>query len=208
MEIKSRQQLPALLEKIQQQHTNDPENLASLRQTLDKILDSPNSMAIDYCINRYVLSEIDFETTGERGLGRVSVVVPRLGAYFRNQISLLTENQRNELATLLAGLMLSGYFVHSLIIKELEKPRKLNENELFEKWIPGIYSTNPSDLPREVLQGFSLISEGTYKELKGFFARHKMKRGSFFSKDKTDFITAYYPVAGYGLRYVEANPYA
>jgi hypothetical protein len=54
-----------------------------------------NIVAVGFCFSKYISSELDSQTPGDRGLGRLSTEIPRLGAYFRKPISRLYETHPN-----------------------------------------------------------------------------------------------------------------
>ncbi|NQU19352.1 hypothetical protein HQ550_04270, partial [bacterium] len=56
-----------------------------------------NTDKIGHCIERYINSELDFTTVGNRGIGRMTYAIPRLGGYFRSQLSKMSEATLSEL---------------------------------------------------------------------------------------------------------------
>ena len=49
---------------------------------------------VDYCIGKFVQTELDYQTDGDRGMGRMSNFVPRLGGYFRKNFLSLNSNKK------------------------------------------------------------------------------------------------------------------
>lgn len=167
-----------------------------------------NCDVLSYCLEKYVNAELDFTTPGDRGIGRVSLIIPRYGAYFRKQLLLMSKNNLIKLYNLIQDIILRGYLVHLLF---MERPVKisviLKGEEIFEKWIPGIYSQDLSKMPEPLQKIMILCTNSVFKDLEDFMVLHKMKGGGFLSKDKTNEILCYYPFAGYGLRLVETRGY-
>ena len=167
-----------------------------------------NRDVLSYCLEKYINAELDFTTPGDRGIGRVSLIIPRYGAYFRKQLLLMSKNNLIKLYNLIQDIILRGYLVHLLF---MERPVKisviLKGEEIFEKWIPGIYSQDLSKMPEPLQKIMILCTNSVFKDLEDFMVLHKMKGGGFLSKDKTNEILCYYPFAGYGLRLVETRGY-
>lgn len=167
-----------------------------------------NCDAISYCLEKYINAELDFTTPGDRGIGRVSLIVPRYGAYFRKQLSLMFKNDLTKLYYLIQDIIIRGYLIHLL---SMEKPVKisiiLKGEEIFEKWIPGIYSQDLSKMPEHLQKIMTLCTNSAFTDLEDFMVLHKMKGGGFLAKDKTEEILGYYIFAGFGLRLVETRGY-
>ena len=165
-----------------------------------------NISAISYCFENYINAELDFETPGVRGLGRMSTYIPRLGAYFKNQISRLSKEDLNELYEIIQDILLKGYLVHALGSgQKLEEGKIKDPQTLYKAWIPKIYSSGLDQLEEGFRNILSISVESAYRALLAFLQGHKMKGGGVFSKDKTDEIFIYYALAGFILRVVEVR---
>src|ERR1022692_1944815 len=57
--------------------------------------------AVEQCICRFVEAEVDSTTSGERGIGRITLSPPRLGGYLRKQIARLSHQDLRELCALI-----------------------------------------------------------------------------------------------------------
>lgn len=156
--------------------------------------------SILFCVDKYLSAEFDYITPGQRGIGRMNDSVPRLGGYFRKQLSNLSIDNKNELIHLIKQSIFIGYLSHVLTMEdELKKPTVSSEDTLFDKWIPGLYVSDISRVPN--LSNFIYgASSETLLKVKSFMKQHDFKGGGFFSEDKTDLILSYYPIAGFGLR--------
>ena len=167
-----------------------------------------NCDVLSYCLEKYINAELDFTTPGNRGIGRVSLIVPRYGAYFRRQLLLMSKDDLIKLYNLIQDIILRGYLAHLLFYEESVKISiVLKGEDLFKKWIPGIYSQDLSKMSDHLQKIMTLCTNSAFKNLKDFMVLHKIKGGGFLSKDKTNEILCYYPFAGYGLRLVETRGY-
>jgi len=120
----------------------------------------------------------------------------------------MSKNDLTKLYNLLQDIIIRGYLIHILF---MEKPIKisviLNGEEIFKKWISGIYSQDLSKMPKHLQVIKTLCTNSAFTNLEDFMVLHKMKGGGFLAKDKTEEILVYYLFAGYGLRLVKARGY-
>lgn len=160
-----------------------------------------NGQAVSFCLTRYIAAELDSQTLGVRGLGRISTHVPRLGAHYRKQISRMCPSELSELFSLLQTMMMQGYEAHAtlevLADGAIAEATMVRGQELFEAWIPLIYSFN-FDAAGELIGNFTYSG---WEMIKEFFESHKMKVGD----KKTKEILIYYMFAGFALRLVEVG---
>ena len=193
---------------IKEEFNNKTEIVERLESNFEQFRNNYNCDVISYCLEKYINAELDYTTPGNRGIGRVSLIVARYGAYFRKQLLLMSKNDLIKLYNLIQDIILRGYLVHLLFYEE---PVKISifskEEELFKKWIPGIYSQDLSKMSDHLQKIMTLCTNSAFKNLKDFMVLHKIKGGGFLSKDKTNEILCYYPFAGYGLRLVETRGY-
>jgi len=85
--------------------------LDKINPIYDQYRDQFNIEGLNFCFENYINSELDFQTPGERGLGRMSSEIPRLGAYFRKQMSRISQQEHSELYRTIQDLMLRGYLM-------------------------------------------------------------------------------------------------
>lgn len=158
---------------------------------------------IDYCIDKYIFTELDFQTPGMRGIGRINDDIPRFGGYFRKQLSKLPEEKIENLAILFKQSMYIGYLTHALLMEEtIKTPVVTSEEALFKKWIPEIYISDIRKVPN--LANFLYASANeTMLAIETLMKKYGLKGGGFLSADKTDLILSFYPQAGFGLRFCE-----
>lgn len=184
----------------------DDELFESMKLKYDQMLTNFNYQAINHCLESYIISELDSETSGERGLGRMTSFIPRLGAYFRNELSQLSESNKIDLYDLIQDLVLRGYLVHVLFMEtDKREVEKSSGTELYESWIPEIYSGNPSEMGENLQKILSACSESAYESLYAFINEHRIDRDEIFQSDETDSIFTYYLLSGFGLRLLEIN---
>lgn len=161
--------------------------------------------AIYVCLDEYIRTELDFKTPGDRGLGRVSTSIPRLGAYFRKQLAGFTNEELQELHFLIEGIILSGYLGHALFAEErVVRSKDLDEIAIYNIWIPNIYC-DASALKAELLDLLGMCANPHLVSIQDFLNRHNMKRDGFLQKDKTNEILFYYLLAGFALRASEMS---
>jgi hypothetical protein len=189
----------SLLEAIE-----DGDFKTSLLSKFDQSKPNFDGIKIGYCINRFVEAELDFETKGDRGIGRISSNPPRFGAYSRKQLSNVSKSDLESLRENLIEVMLSAYLV-GLMFDEKEVPVEAESEVLFDRWIPNIYVT-PFDMLGENLQSALLLfCETPYKHLLDIIDRLNLNPKRFLKKDYIHTIFSFYLVAGWGLRHIEMN---
>jgi len=158
---------------------------------------------INYCLEKYLHAEFDYGTPGNRGLGRMSDYCPRLAAYFRSVFSKLSVERMRELDFLITALIVKCYLFPILISKKPMEPSKIKTGEqLFEKWIPQIYTFNLSEMSDEIWNLLFALIKKEWEGIKEFFRQNGMTPG-FFGGDKTGEILNGYVGAGLVMRAME-----
>jgi len=179
---------------------------AMLRSKFSDFKNDFNGERIGYSLHQYIKAELDFETHGTRGIGRVSKDVPRFGGYYREQLSEMNQEKLKKLYDLIQMVMLSSYLTGTLMMsEELEQAVVTDKNELFEKWIPNIYVTPFNLLGSGLQNGLLTLCDQSLENLLKFLENNKIKKKGVFSKDKENEIILYYMVAGCGLRITETG---
>ncbi|MFA5015026.1 MAG: hypothetical protein WC549_05745 [Actinomycetota bacterium] len=172
-----------------------------------------NSDAITYCLEKYIGTELDYTTPGSRGIGRMTTMIPRFGAYFRKSLSKLSHQELNELYFLIQDLCLRGYLAHILFMKEPISHANLSSGaSLYKEWIPRIYVSDPFEMGLNLRIYIDVCTVSAFKAIYDFMRQHGMKSGilfnkagSFLSIGKVNEILSYYILAGFGLRVVEVS---
>jgi hypothetical protein len=163
-----------------------------------------NLEAVGFCCAEYISSELDCQTPGDRGLGRVSNAIPRLGGCFRRQLSKTTPEELSQLYGIMQDLMLRGYLTRALLLEAPPKKERLRSpQQLFEAWIPRIYSSDPSDMGPKLRNALGALTEPAFVNFKSFLDNHDIRSGGLFSSDKVQLIAMWYPLAAFALRSVE-----
>ena len=161
---------------------------------------------IGYSFNSFIKAELDFQTPGDRGIGRLSEQIPRFGSYYRKQLSQINHEKIKELYDLIHKVMLSSYLTGVLMLSEdLEESVITNEQELFEKWIPNIYVTPLNSLGAGLKNALLAFCGANLDELLKFLETNQINRGGFLKRDKANEIISYYLLAGCGLRMTETG---
>ena len=81
----------------------------------------------------------------------------------------------------------------------------MNDQGLFEKWIPNIYITPFGGLGPGLQEALLAFCGSTVDNILDFLETHKIKTKSPWRRDKSAEIISYYLVAGCGLRITEAG---
>ena len=200
--------LETAMASIVMKFSDEEELLSTIKHKFDQFKKRYDGKRIGYCLEKYINAELDFTTLGNRGIGRMTEFIPRFGAYFRKALSNMSEVDLSKLYNIIQDVILRSYLVHVLFIEESVRDSAISPGkELYEKWIPGIYSKDPSKMAENLRNIFAVCTDSGFKALKNFMNSHKMKGGGFLSKDKTNEIVLYYSLAGFGLRVVETGGY-
>ena len=178
-----------------------------LKRFKDRYRDSSQHILLDnisYCIDKFVQTELDFKTAGERGLGRLTENWPRLGAYFRKQISNMDPKKLEELDSLLTVLIVKCYLFPIITADNVKNtPKVKGADELYEKWVPRMYSFDLSGLGDGLGALFTATLESDFTNVKVFLRENGMNTG-FLEKFKTDMILEQgYTRVGFALRFAE-----
>ncbi|GEM_PF-5726194 len=187
------------------QIVDDPKTCERIKKHSEQINRVLSSANINYCLNLYIDAELDYETAGNRGLGRVTEAVPRLGAFFRRHISKLSTADLESLRIGMRVQCLLGYMTHVIFLEDeiIADASSLYADELYKEWVPTIYSNIFSELPESAGPVFAMCSEPGTDVLNKFFHDHGMKAGWFQSKNLINGILGYYFIAGLCLRKAE-----
>jgi len=206
MERLTKDHLDSSMLAIREACVDEPGMIDKIDPLYNKFRERFNTEAVGFCVEKYVVSELDFETAGDRGLGRMSGDIPRLGAYFRKQMSKLSEKELCDLYLVIQDLMLRGYLARALLLEGSPKQSRLTEGpELYEAWLPGFYSSDLSQMGPNLRTAIEVVTDSAFAKLTKFLEENGMRGGGFMSKDKTELICMYYPLAGFGIRAVETG---
>ncbi len=193
--------------------SDDPvgrQQLTQMQFTLQDEFDSYPRVLTDQaaaCIDRFVAAELDFQTPGMRGIGRIGSHIPRFAAKHRRVFSRMSSSHLTKLRHLTKRHIVCGYlfleFIHPLVSQETER---YDSETLFNNWISLVYCPPSSISPEN--QNVADI-EGVWIGATGRAIRdHALEIGiKWDSRDDTgtdQTIVAKYFDAGTTLRYAEA----
>jgi len=159
---------------------------------------------INYCLEKFLHAEFDYQTAGNRGLGRMTEHWPRLAGYFRGAFSKLNQEKTKELDSLITGFITKCYIFFILISDKPMEPSTKTGEQLYEKWIPQIYTFDLSSMSDNVGNMLFALIQKDHENIKNFFKQNGMTPG-FFGGDKTDEILNGYVAAGLVLRVIEKS---
>lgn len=102
--------------------------------------------AVKYCINRFLDSEMDYVTPGDRGMGRITTFIPRFAGMYANILNGLSINEQNIIRNAIFKILKLGYktavFFEIVIERDPSKLDYIDSLDLFKRWIPKIYGTD------------------------------------------------------------------
>ena len=173
------------------EHENHRQEIAQFRANFEQRKASINCPAIEYCINEFVKCELDYTTPGMRGLGRLTTDIPRLGAYFRNQISNLPSSQLEVLSNLIVDLITQPYIFWVVLRTDSADVNNYQPRALYEKWVPRIYEWGIEQLGEGRASALAVISEPLFNKLLTYFNERRMKPGFLHSDKRSNILTGY-----------------
>lgn len=181
---------------------DDPTRFDAAYQSARQAL---NMSAIEYCLRTFITAELDAATAGERGLGRVTTAVPRLGAYCRRQINSLDSSTKWQLYFLIQDVILRGYLTQTLLIKDPRPVCVVDPETIFHKWVPVIYSSAGA-VSEGVADGIAAVADAAFQRLDVFFGQHDMP-SPYDDQGRMGEILWPYAKSGANLRAVECGSY-
>lgn len=174
------------------------------KKNFDENYESIDPEVVSPCIEKLVQAELDYTTPGDRGLGRLTETLPRLGAYFREPIAKLDDINHEKLDALITRIITKGYIFVSIVhSKPKEKISTKTENQLYEEWIPKIFTFDLNNISNNAGDLLLAVTKNDFDEIKNFFNQYGMRASGFFSRDKSDDILMHYLIAGASLYFIE-----
>jgi hypothetical protein len=165
-----------------------------------------NAFAVGFCVFKYIDSELDCHSLSDGALGRMSTEIPRLGAYCRKPLSRLSLPERRDLYRLIEDLMLRGYLTRALLLEAPPKhPVLTDAADLYERWVGGLCSSNPSEMDLELRAVLATVTDSAFVALNAFLGRYGIRGGGVLVEDKTHAISMHYPVCGFAVRTSEVG---
>ncbi len=180
------------------------DKIDTFKKNFNKNYESISPDVISNCVEQFVQAELDFITPGERGIGRLTEALPRLGAYFRGTLSNLEKIELDKLDTLIKKLIIKGYLFSAIINGQpKEKTLSSSNEELYRQWIPKIFTFNLNVISNNAGNLLLTITENDLQKIKDLLHLHNMRGGGLFNRDKTEDILMHYIIAGVSLYYIE-----
>jgi hypothetical protein len=158
------------------------------------------SESADRCLDKFIDSELDYATPGNRGLGRFVEIIPRLAGRHRTVISRLSDQQRLELGTFIKRHMACGYLIAAQMVN-VPNVRQ-TEEQLYASMVLCV-SSQPFPLfpDRDCEAQAQLLHTCTKNEL-----QHELSDLGVAWGDTDDLISYMYFVVGMALRVLETVP--
>lgn len=152
-----------------------------------------------YCINKFIKSEMDQQSPGLRGVGRVTDETPRFGGFYRSIVNHLYKDEIIELEVLFKELIYIGYFTHAIVAEEILKPAEFEDKyKLYQMWIMYILGFDISSFS----QNMALVEKASQQSVNSL--KDKLHKLEFYMTDTEeeilDRILRFYGVAGFTLR--------
>lgn len=182
-----------------------PEGTGALESNLRQGFSNLSPANADYCLGRFVDAECDFRSVGNRGLGRLTDHVPRLGGHLRHTLSQLHESKLSTLSALVLKLATKCYVFQAIVSESPLNPPLISQSEtLFEEWIPGIFSYDLSQASETFKGLLSAVTEAETTSI-GTLLQENLDRRELLDTETLDGILLGYMAAGLTLRLTEAH---
>lgn len=160
----------------------------------------------EICLNRFIDSEMDFQTPGLRGPGRFTESCPRFAALHREMASRLSEREKDALCARIKIHILCGYTFAEVVMGITERVNPLpTGKDLYERlWMPlyytNVYNVEPPSGSNQY-EFCRLWHEATCEPLHDTVVAF----GGTWSADDLLICTAYFN-GGLRLRHLESKP--
>ncbi len=153
----------------------------------------------EYCFDKFIKSEMNLQSSGLRGVGRVTDHPPRFGGYYRRNINYLYRDEIFELEKLFKELLYIGYFTHVLLYEEVLRPAELEDKyKLYQMWIMYILGFDNNSFS----EGIGNLGKASGKSVDKL--KEKLYKFGFpktlLEEDVLDRILRFYGIAGFTLR--------
>ena len=155
---------------------------------------------VEECVEKFTEAELDFSTSGERGLGRMTEFIPRFGGHCRKSLSSLSQQDLAVLKALIMDLILRGYLARVVLGEAGKASNWSTAMELYGDWIPNIYGGSVEELSEDFENALGKCADSALEKLMSFVESRSIKAGGLFKQDKRADIFYHYPFAGWSLR--------
>ncbi len=166
---------------------------------ISKLKNNHDFTVPEYCIDKFIKSEMDQQSPGLRGVGRVTNETPRFGGYFRENINHFYEDEIMELEVLFKEIIYIGYFTHVMLYEETLKSAELEDKyKLYQMWIMYILGFDNNFFSQSIAK----VEKASQKAVDNL--KEKLNKLEFPMSDHEeeilDRILRFYGVAGLTLR--------
>ena len=166
---------------------------------MDNLMNNHNFSVPEYCIDKFIKSEMDHQSPGLRGVGRVTDETPRFGGYYRSSVNNLYKDEIVELEVLFKEIIYNGYFIHAILYEEALKSAKFEDKyKLYQIWIMYILGFDNNSFI-QVLEKLEKASQTTVATIKEKLIEFEFSMTDT-EADVLDRIIRFYGIAGYTLR--------
>lgn len=169
MEVKWRELAQRALEEVPHPPGQAADRAADAERALDMVRGQANrwlSPPAVACLSRFLEGEMDWETEGARGYGRVTEAIPRLGGWQRGAFSRLDTDSASKVRDNIAECLLHGYaltlLMEPMVRRQVYPPQDVSEDELWRRWIPMLYGGFGSEEPLSSFKSFVAHLSGEY----------------------------------------------
>lgn len=153
----------------------------------------------EYCIDKFIKAEMDQQSPGIRGVGRVTDEIPRFGGFYRSSLNHLYKDEIIALEVLFKELIYIGYFTHVIVCEDILRPAEFEDKyKLYQMWIMYILGFDNRSFSQsiEIIESASQEAGDNLKEKLNKLEFHMSDHG----KEILDGILRFYGVAGFTLR--------
>ncbi len=124
-------------------------------------------------MRRFVETELDYHTAGDRGIGRITSAMPRFGGRYRGDLSFLPTSKLNELRDSFIRIIICGYLFTDLMATKggqnnapPTKDQQESPERFFKRWIPSIYTGTVDAYERRITERAHLGDLPKYRSIK------------------------------------------
>lgn len=160
-----------------------------------------------YCIDRFASAELDFVTPGVRGMGRVSEIVPRFAAKYRDAFASMAFDTKIQFTKAIHDHVACGYLYVDFCYPDAPSdPAKFDNATLFDEWVSLIFSPPKAIEPQteEDWQLWSMWFAAAGKRIQDIAENSGISWDSRDIPSSDQNIVTKYFDAGTTLRYAEA----
>ena len=173
---------------------------AHLESWQARLRDQVDIDCLDDSFSKFINSELDFEASGDRGLGRLHSEPPRLGAYLRTKLKSLTGVRIADLYGRIQAAMVFSY-CYVAFLDDVAVPA-IPCDVAYERWIPRIYAS-------ELTPSMQIVRKPAFNrplaDLMAFMAANDLSGGGLLRSNKVPSIVCHYINGAVALRLTQTQ---